>query len=123
MVLRRVLGAFNGIVIGSVIGLAVYVSLAGGTLSVGEFIRAAWDVGTFAFAAVTSGWVLSWVKVYPLAPVWAGLLSGAVGGVLAYALPSVLSVPFLVLPGPEMVVGGFIAALVLGVSLRFLPGL
>lgn len=109
------LGAFNGIVVGTVFGLGLYAGSVG-VSSVGELLLALAEVGGFAVGAASSGSVLAVVKVYPLAPVIAGAIAGLLGGAAAIVLPA--GMPF-----PQQVVGGVIAAVVGALFVRFLPGL
>lgn len=118
MGLTAKLGAFNGTVFGTVAGLALYALLAnpGGI----EFLIEAHGVVLFAVAGAASGNVLAFVKIFPTGPLFAGALSGLVGGVLAYALPTYVSVQLSI---PTGAIGGFIAAVVVAIMWRFLPGL
>lgn len=118
MGLTAKLAAFNGTVIGTVLGLGVYVSLADANAV--ELLTATHGVIAFALAAAASGHALAFVKVFPTGPVVAGALSGMVGGVLAWAMPMYLSVTVTI---PTGAAGGFIAAGVMSLMLRFLPGL
>ena len=113
--LTRVLGAFNGIVIGTILGLGLYVGASGAT-SVTGVVLAIKDIGGLTVAAAGSGTALSVVKLYPTAPVLAGALSGILGGGLALFLP-------LGIPLPQQAIGGAVAAAVVGLLVRLLPGL
>lgn len=118
MGLTEKLGAFNGTVFGTFIGLAFYAMLA--DPSGIEFLIEAHGVVLFAFAGAASGNVLALVKIFPTGPLFAGAISGLVGGGLAYILPTYISVLVSI---PVGAIGGFIAALVISLMWRFLPGL
>lgn len=125
MGLTAKLAAFNGTIIGTVFGLAVYVILGSvygfpvDADGIGHLIEA-YGVVMFAFAGAASGNVLAVVKIFPTAPIIAGSLSGLIGGILAWAIPIYLSVTIDI---PTGAIGGFIAALVISIMARFLPGL
>ena len=118
MGLTAKLAIFNGTIIGTIFGLAVYLFLADPHGL--EFFIETHEIVVFSFAAAASGNVLAFVKVFPTAPIIAGAISGFLGGVLAWAVPTYLSVT---LTTPTGAIGGFIAAIVMSLMLRFLPGL
>lgn len=113
--LTRLLGAFNGIVIGTILGLGLYVGVSG-TLTFAGLVSAITDIGGLTVAAAGSGTALSVVNRYPTAPVLAGAISGLVGGALALIVP-------LGIPLPHQAIGGAIAAAVVGGLIGMLPGL
>jgi len=118
MGLTSKLAVFNGTVLGTLFGLTIYTYLADPNGI--EFFVEAYGVTVFAFAAAASGNVLAFVKVFPTAPVIAGSVSGVIGGVLAWAIPTYMSVQISI---PTAAIGGFVAALVMSLMMRFLPGL
>ena len=118
MGLTAKLGAFNGTLVGTILGLATYVRLA--DASAASLLIATPEIVAFAVAAAASANVLAFVKLFPTGPVVAGALSGIVGGVLAYVIPTYVSVAITL---PSGAFGGFLAAFVMSVFLRFLPGL
>lgn len=118
MGLTAKLAVFNGTVVGTIFGLAAYLFLAE-PQGLAVLIEV-YEIVVFSFAAAASGNVLALVKFFPTAPVIAGGLSGFLGGVLAWFVPSYLSVALTL---PVGAIGGFVAALVVGLMLRFLPGL
>ncbi|WP_152529854.1 hypothetical protein [Candidatus Halobonum tyrrellensis] len=122
MRLTKILGEFNGVVIGTVIGLGVYIKLVSGDFTLVGLITAMIDVGGYALGASTSTLVTSSVTKYPLGPVLAGTLGGVIGAILSLYLPLVTTLP-LSSDLLEQVVTGLIAGGVIGILTRFLPGL
>lgn len=118
----KYLGIFNGIVVGTVIGLGAYGLHITGVLSPGAMLSVVWDVGGYAVGASAATPVTSKVTKYPTGTVLAGAFGGLVGAGLAVYAPLALSAPVISNFIQQMIVG-LIAGGVIGILTRFLPGL
>lgn len=121
-VVTKSLGIFNGIVIGTVFGIAAYVQMTTGVITLSDMLSVAFDVGGYAVGASSATPVTSRVTKYPLGTVLAGALGGFVGAVLAIYVPLLTSAP-LISNIVQQLITGLVAGGVIGILTRLLPGL
>lgn len=120
--LTKLLGEFNGIVIGTFLGIAGYVWMTGGSFTPFGLLDTTWEIGGYAVGASTSTTVTTRITEYPTGPILAGVLSGIIGAGLAVYVPLVLTAP-VISDITSQLITGLVAGGVVGTLTRFFPGL
>lgn len=111
MALARILGALNGLAIGTILGLAAFYGVTGSTVTSIEGALAIIDIAVMAFAGATTASLATGLKPIP------GVAGGVAGGLAA--IPVVIIFPPGVIGLPLNAAGGFLGGLVA----VMLPGL